>query len=356
MHAGEGDIEAGARRQDGQTVEGHQLRAAHEELLARALHVRDHQIGAGHLAEHRQGVAQSQAAHQQQGIHLAHAALEPAPLLLGALRRSLDLLQAAGDVGRRLAHGDQFGGDLVAAVLGAFFAQRHRHEGHQRPVGRLPVFAQVVVQRVVDQRHDHVVERGAGGPGQRLDFFQRQLGVGVTPRARLRDVVEQGAPRRERQGPGAGFQVEGLRAQVHGLAAEADKVAWQLAQALEQRLHRRRCRRRAAWLALCAKGHPRAAYALVAHRIAHAVAEGAQTAFAIDHRVMHLHHHRHAMVFQALHHIALPQRVAAVEQRRVEEGNGVVELLHRPGPRDGDMADMEIHVRLDRLPRRQALA
>ena len=57
-----------------------------------------------------------------------------------------------------------------------------------------------------------------------------------------------------------------------------------------------------------------------------------------------------ATAFQALYHEALPQGIGPIENRRVENGQQIIELLRRPRLGEGHMPDVVIQIGFDRFP------
>jgi hypothetical protein len=67
---------------------------------------------------------------------------------------------------------------------------------------------------------------------------------------------------------------------------------------------------------------------------------------AVDARVVHLAVQRHLAALQALDDVQLPQRPAAVHQRRVQSADELLQPLEAAGPRQDDMADVVVDVQV----------
>ena len=230
------------------------------------------------------------------------------------------LLQALGQGGAGLAHGHQFRRRLVTGRSLALCANRHGHQCDQRFSGWRLVLRQVVMQGLVDKRHDDVVGGGSCGTGHSLDPGQGNLAAAVAAFRRGGGVVEQRFRCGKGQGRSGRLQAQGLRPQLRHPGTDLEQVGGELAEAGQQALRlwptraRARLRRRL-------QRHPDTVHSLVRGRGADALVEQFHCAHAVDHGVVDFYHDCELVIFEPLNDVALPQGQRAVEQGAVEEGD-----------------------------------
>ena len=344
----------------------HHLRAADVQRHLRARHVRDR-----HVRDRRQRVRETRAAvHRCQSGHQPRRAerrevgrdgrLEVAHQRLGRGRRLVDHAEALERIREVRGERHHRHRDLVVRVGVALLAQRHRHGRGQRLLRQHVVLAQVTTQRATAGREHDVVERVAETLADLLRLGKRDGATRVSALIRDRHV-EQRLRAQQLHRPGrlevalADRVIARRRLRHHDALQRARHVGeglHELDVLLQRVADGRRCELdHPELIAMQALPFARRLHLARLGRDVHDRGRERDAGLAIDAGVMHLRIQRDTSTtsgpgFQPVDHEELPQRPAAVEQRRVQPCNVLLQLSMRARLRQRDPTDVIVDVDL----------